>query len=139
MFTSVVNRSANAYKRVSVETRVDNATPHKLVTLLFDALQQALSSACFALKNGDIPAKCKHVSHAVRILEEGLIAPLNLEDGGELAGNLYALYGYCVQRLTMANVRNDVAILEEVQRIVEPVASGWKQINENGPADLQPV
>ena len=139
MFTSVSSRSASAYKRVGIETSVDNADPHKLVVLLFDALSQALGGARLAIQGGDIPAKCKHINHAVRILEEGLIAPLNLEEGGELASNLHALYTYCVQRLTVANIRNDVAIIEEVQRVMEPISSGWKQINGNGPAYLQPV
>jgi flagellar protein FliS len=75
----------------------------------------------------------------VRIFEEGLIAPLNLEQGGEIAANLSALYGYCVTRLTLANVKNDVAGLEEVSRLIEPVASSWKQINGQRPAYLQPV
>jgi flagellar protein FliS len=139
MFTSVSSRSASAYKRVGIETSVDNADPHKLVVLLFDALTQTLGSARLAMQNGDIPAKCKHISHAVRIFEEGLIAPLNLQEGGELAANLHDLYSYCVQRLTIANIRNDISIIEEVQRVMEPISSGWKQINGNGPAYLQPV
>ncbi|WP_293662709.1 flagellar export chaperone FliS [Rhodoferax sp. OV413] len=139
MFTSVSSRSASAYKRVGVETSVDNADPHKLVALLFDALHTALGGARFAMQNGDIAAKCKHISHAVRIFEEGLIAPLNLQEGGDIAANLHDLYTYCVQRLTMANIRNDASIIEEVQRVIEPVSSGWKQINGKGPAYLQPV
>jgi flagellar protein FliS len=139
MFTSVSARSASAYKRVGIETSVDNADPHKLVDLLFDALQQALGSGRLAMQNGDIPSKCKHINHAVRILEEGLIAPLNLEQGGDIAGNLSALYVYCVNRLTIANIKNDVTALEEVSRLIEPIASGWKQINGQGPAYLQPV
>jgi flagellar protein FliS len=76
---------------------------------------------------------------AVRILEEGLIAPLNLEEGGELAANLHNLYRYCVTQATLANVRNDVNGLEEVSRLIELVASGWKQIDGTGPAYLQAV
>jgi flagellar secretion chaperone FliS len=139
MFTSVSARSASAYKRVGIETSVDHADPHKLVVLLFDALLQTLGAGRLAMQNGDIPAKCKHINHAVRIFEEGLIAPLNLEQGGEIAANLSALYGYCVTRLTLANVKNDVAGLEEVSRLIEPVASSWKQINGQRPAYLQPV
>ncbi|CAM8634562.1 FliS Flagellin-specific chaperone FliS [Comamonadaceae bacterium] len=139
MFTSVSSRSASAYKRVGIETSVDNADPHKLVVLLFDALNQALGGARLAIQNGDVPGKCKHINHAVRIFEEGLIAPLNLQEGGELAANLHSLYTYCVQRLTIANIKNDISIIEEVQRVMEPVSSGWKQINGNGPAYLQPV
>ena len=139
MFTSVNSRSASAYKRVSIETSVDNADPHKLVCLLFDALQQAVGSARLAMDRGDIPTKCKQIGTAVRILEEGLICALNLDEGGDLANNLQNLYRYCVTRLMQGNARNDVGALEEVGRLIEPIASGWKQINGQGPAYLRSV
>nr|WP_315465650.1 flagellar export chaperone FliS [uncultured Rhodoferax sp.] len=139
MFTSVSNRSAAAYKRVDAETSVDAANPHKLVSLLFGALQQALASARIAMVAGDVQAKCKHISHAVRILEEGLIAPLDFENGGELAANLGALYDYCVRQLTLSNLRNDMALLDEVGELLADVASGWAQIGAQGPAYLQSV
>lgn len=128
MFTSVSNRSAAAYKRVDTETSVDGADAHKLVVLLFGALQQALGGAKLAMQRGDIPVKCKHISHAVRIFEEGLIAPLNLDAGGEVAANLQSLYRYCVKRLTHANMRNDVDAVDEVMGLVDTVADGWKQM-----------
>jgi flagellar protein FliS len=128
MYTSVSTRSASAYKKVSIETSVDQADPHHLVDMLFDGLLHAAGAAREALKRGDIQAKCQHIVTAVRILEEGLKGGLNLEQGGELAANLQGLYGYCVVRLTQANARNDDAALEEVIRLIAPVAQGWKQI-----------
>jgi flagellar protein FliS len=139
MFSSVASRSASAYKRVSVETSVDNADPHHLVSLLFDALQQALAGARQAIQQGDIPTKVKQIGTAMRILEEGLKAPLNLQEGGELAANLNDLYDYCVRRVILANARNDAGALEEVSNLIGQVASGWKQINGQRPAYLQPV
>lgn len=139
MFTSVSSRSAAAYKRASVEASVDMADPHQLVTLLFDALQRALGAAKLSLQAGDIPGKCKQITNAIAILDEGLKAPLDLENGGEIAQNLHALYEYCVTRLVMANAKNDVAGIDEVSRLMEPVISGWKQIRGEGPAYLRPV
>jgi flagellar protein FliS len=139
MFTSVSSRSAAAYKKASVEASVDFADPHKLVTLLFEALQRTIGSAKLAMQAGDVPAKCTHIGNAIRILEEGLKAPLDLEKGGEIAANLNALYEYCVTRLLMANVRNEIAALDEVSKLIEPVVSGWKQIEGKGPAYLRPV
>ena len=104
------------------------ANPHHLVSMLFDALLVAVGSARSAMQRGDIKLKCQQIVVAVRILEEGLKCGLNLEQGGELAANLHNLYGYCVLRLTQANARNDEAALLEVARLIEPVASGWKQI-----------
>ncbi len=139
MFSSVSARSASAYKRASIEASVDMADPHQLVNLLFDALQRAIGSAKLAIQASDVPAKCKQISDAVRILEEGLKAPLDMENGGDLAVNLDALYTYCAARLVLANLKNDVVILDEVNALIAQISGGWKQINGRGPAYLQPV
>ena len=62
MFTSVSSRSASAYKRVGIETSVDNADPHKLVVLLFDALNQALGGARLAFRTVMFLPSCKHIT-----------------------------------------------------------------------------
>jgi flagellar protein FliS len=128
MFTSVGTRSANAYKKFSVEAGVAQADSHKLVEMLFEGLLSNVGAARAALERGDIKAKCQHVVTAVRILEEGLQGSLNLEEGGVLAANLRSLYDYAVLRLTQANARNDDALLQEVLAVMAPIADGWKQI-----------
>lgn len=128
MFTHRASKPASAYKQVSVETSVDQATPHHLVEMLFDGLLVAVGAARGAMQRGDIKTKCKQIVVAVRILDEGLKCALNLEQGGELASNLDRLYGYCVVRLTQANARNDDAALAEVQSLIEPLATSWKRI-----------
>lgn len=139
MFTSVSARSASAYKKASVEASVDLADPHQLVVLLFDALQRHLNMAKIAMESKDIVTKCTQIGNAISILEEGLRAPLDLQNGGEIAANLDNLYAYCVTRLVAANLRNDKEAVEEVGRLIEPIASGWKQIKGNGPAYLRPI
>ena len=42
-------------------------------------------------------------------------------------------------RLTHANLRNDMAALEEVHGLITPIAQSWKLIQGNGPAYLQSV
>lgn len=130
MFTSVSHRSASAYQRVDVETSISQASPHQLISLLFEGLFQAVGAASAALKRGDIVAKCAQITKAVRIIDEGLKPALNMTQGGELASNLDAVYGYCVTRLTLANLTNDERALEDVVRVMTPVATGWKQIGD---------
>lgn len=139
MFTSVSTRSASAYRKVSLETSVDQADPHHLVDMLFDGLLHAIGGARAALKRGDIKAKCQHIVTAVRILEEGLKGGLNLNDGGGLAANLMDLYNYCVLRLTQANARNDDLAMEEVVRLISPLADGWKQIGGTAGGAARPM
>lgn len=130
MFTSVSHRSASAYQRVDVETSISQASPHQLISLLFEGLFQAVGAASAALKRGDIVAKCAQITKAVRIIDEGLKPALNMSQGGDLASNLDAVYGYCVTRLTLANLTNDDRELADVVRVMTPVATGWKQIGD---------
>lgn len=126
-----------AYRQVGVEMNVAQASPHELVSLLFDGLHSALGQAQAAMARGDIPGKGKQIGIAVRIIEEGLHGALNLEQGGALARNLKDLYAYCVVRLTHANAHNDAQALSEVQKLIETVSTSWKAIGSTQATQLQ--
>ena len=130
MYTPVSSRAANAYRQIGVQSGIDGATPHQLVQMLFDGLLQSLNAARGALQRGEIENKGAHIGKSVRILEEGLKGALNPVQGGELAVNLGTLYDYCISRLTMANLRNDLALVEEVVGLIEPVAQGRKEMGQ---------
>ncbi len=125
MFATHSPRAASAYQRINVETSIHTIDQHQLVALLYQGALGAIASARGAMARGDVLGKCSAISKAIRIIEEGLNTGLDRVDGGELAQNLGALYDYCVLRLTLANVRNDDAIMQEVQRLIEPVAQAW--------------
>ena len=125
MFATHSPRAASAYQRINVETSMHTMDQHQLVALLYQGALGAIASARGAMARGDVLGKCSAISKAIRIIEEGLNTGLERVDGGELAQNLGALYDYCVLRLTLANVRNDDAIMQEVQRLIEPVAQAW--------------
>lgn len=119
---------ANAYRQIGTETGVAGATPHKLVAMLFDGFMETLAHAKGAMRAGRIEAKCQAISKAVRIVDEGLRGSLDLKGGGKLAQDLYDLYGYLVMRLTLCNVRNDEAGLDECQRLMQPLREAWISI-----------
>ena len=128
MFTPVSARAASAYKRVGAQTSIEGASPHQVICLLFEALVQSLNSARGALARGDMELKGQSISKAVRILEEGLKAALDVESGGDLAVNLRGVYNYSILRLTTANLKNDIALIEEVTQLIAPVFDAWKSI-----------
>lgn len=128
MFTPVSARAASAYKRVGAQTSVEGASPHQVICLLFEALVQSLNSARGCLSRGDIDGKGQSIGKAVRILEEGLKAGLDVESGGDLAVNLRGLYNYSILRLTTANLKNDITLIEEVTQLIVPVFDAWKSI-----------
>ncbi len=129
-FASSPKRTApgGAYRQIGISTAVDGASPHKLVSLLFDALLSDIASARGAMARGDIAEKGRAIGHAVRILQEGLIAPLDMQAGGALASNLHDVYDYVVIRLTQANLKNDPQALIECHALLTPIQDAWSQI-----------
>ena len=121
-------RPAVLYAQVGVETRVSGASPHELVALLFDGYMEALAQARGAMAEQRHADKGVAIGRAVRIVEEGLRAGLDLKAGGSLARDLDDLYQYLARRLTWANLRNDPAALEECRRLVLPLQEAWASI-----------
>lgn len=134
MFSSPGFNRANAYRQVGAHAAVENASPHALIQMLFYGLFQCLHAARGAIERGEIEEKGRHLGKAVRILQEGLVAGLDLEKGGELAANLKLLYDYSVKQLTQANVHNNAELVAEVINVLQPVAQGWKEIGPQGNA-----
>ncbi|MEO5696566.1 MAG: flagellar export chaperone FliS [Burkholderiaceae bacterium] len=120
--------SANAYHDIGATTSLDGASPHKLVSLLYSALATQVATARGALSRRDIPAKARAISHAARIVDEGLRMPLDLAQGGAIAANLADLYEYLIQQLTQANLKSDDATLAECARLIETLREGWDGI-----------
>lgn len=119
---------ASTYSRVGVETGVTEASPHRLVAMLFDGAIESIHQARGALASRDIAAKGQAIGKAVRIVDEGLKGGLDRSAGGQLATDLSALYDYLLRRLTEANLRNDDAALAECSTLLDAVRQGWNGI-----------
>ena len=126
----------NAYARVGVESAVMSASPHQLIVLLFDGAMSALVRARLFMEQGEIVAKGEALSKAINIIDNGLKAGLDNEQGGEIATNLSSLYDYMVRRLLQANLHNDSQAIEEVEGLLSDIADAWKQISPQ-PAHAQ--
>lgn len=120
--------AAKAYGEVALQSGIAASSPHKLVDMLFDGLIDSINRGRGAMARGEVEEKGKALGKAARILEEGLKAGLNLEQGGELADNLRNVYDFCIIELTNANLKNDEKKLLEVLKVIEPIASAWKEI-----------
>lgn len=118
----------NAYKDVGLQTSVMGADSHKLVSMLYQGALLAISEAKYEMQNRHMEAKGKAISKAISIIGEGLQASLDLKAGGEIAQNLFGLYGYMVKRLTDANINNDPSMLDEVTRLLAEIQDAWNTI-----------
>ncbi|MDD5335621.1 MAG: flagellar export chaperone FliS [Rhodoferax sp.] len=130
---AMARSGASTYARVGLETGVMSASPHQLITLLFNGVKTAISMARHHMLSGEIVAKGKAISKAINIIDNGLKtsfeAPAGDAAGAALVANLLALYDYIGQRLLLANLRNDPALLDEAERLLETVSSAWLEVD----------
>lgn len=118
-----MSMSAQAYKdyyRTSIETM----TPGKLLLMLYDGAIKKLTQAREAIENKDIATAHVHIITVQKIVVE-LMTTLNMEY--KISENLYALYDYMYNQLVAANVKKDVALLDEVQEFMMDLRQTWDQ------------
>ena len=131
-------RGAAQYRTVSNHGLVAEASPARLVQIMFEQILANLATAqgCMAriennLPLNDVITKGKSLGKAIRLIDQ-LNATLDMERGQKIAENLRALYVYMLARLTLANVTNDAAIVSEVASLIQKVKTGWDQIVTDG-------
>lgn len=124
----MMHNPAQSYARVGIDAVVETADPHDLILMLFDGAMAAVSMARIHMEAGEIPQKGAAISKAIDLITNGLQASLDQEAGGELADRLAALYDYMAQRLLFANLKNNVATLNEVMELLTGLRDAWAQI-----------
>ncbi|HET8708365.1 MAG TPA: flagellar export chaperone FliS [Pseudomonadales bacterium] len=132
-------RAMNAYTKQNVESAIAGASPHQLISMLYDGAIRFINTAKFHMQSGDIPQKGLAISRAIGCIESGLRGALNKEAGGGLADNLDALYDYMSNKLLMANIKNDLAALDEVTTLLHELKDGWDQIGMQTEPQKAPV
>ena len=128
------NRGAAQYRAVSSHGLVADASPTRLVQIMFEHILSNLATAHGCMERiednrpvSDVVAKGTALGKAIRLINH-LNGTLDMERGGEVAESLRALYVYILARLTLANAANDPAIVAEASRLVREVKIGWDQI-----------
>jgi flagellar protein FliS len=125
-----LKQALNAYGQNNLEIEVEQASPHKLILMLFEGGLKALAMAKLHIQHHEVGPKGAAISKAIAIIEEGLRSSLDKERGGELAANLDSLYDYMSFRLLEANIRNDLDALEEVRTLMTQLRDAWAAIDK---------
>lgn len=115
------------YQSVNTDILVSDASPHRLIQMLMDGGLSRLAQARGALEHGQLAVKGELIGKAISIVG-GLRGALDMERGGEVAINLDRLYEYMGNRLVEANAKADMAIIDEVSRLMRTIKSGWDGI-----------
>ena len=121
---------AKAYANTAIESIVSEASPHKLVEILYENAIKNLKLAKIFIEQKNFEKKAFHLNKALSIITE-LRSGVDMERGKEVAENLVALYDYCYRTTFQASIKNEVGFIEEVISLLEPVAEAWQQMPDN--------
>jgi len=122
-------KALRAYQKVNSHAQISEASPHRLIQMLFEGGLDRLAQAKGALSRGDIAQKCLFITKSIDIIT-GLRQGLNEEKAEDPATiqQLDSLYEYMNSQLLKANLNNDPEIIDEVVRLLTTLKSGWDAI-----------
>ncbi len=124
----------NAYASVGLETGVVDASPLKLIVMLYDGAITACIHAQQAMAQQDIAKKGQYITQAVTIIESGLRTCLDKRAGGDIAQNLDQLYQYMTRSLMEASVRLDAQLVQEIQQLLMELKGAWEALEKSAVA-----
>lgn len=120
------------------QTQVSTTTQGDLLIMLFDAALKFLAQAKEKMAEKNYAQKGILISKALDILTE-LQGTLNINKGGELADRLQKLYFFCSSRLLTANLKMDVAKVDEVIHILTGLREAFNEANGKAPTKVVPT
>ena len=120
-------RAAKMYRQVDLES----ASKSQILDRLYLRFLRDCEDAKDAISGGDVPARARCINHGNQIIME-LVAALDHELAPELCGNLAALYDYVLDRLNLANVKNEGSFLDEASAVVSQLREAFEEASRAG-------
>ena len=115
------------YQNVDLASRIEAATPHRLVAILLEELMKSLDAMAAACRVSDFVQRGMRQSRALSILH-GLEGSLDYEKGGDVAVSLAAIYARGRQMVLAAGRDNDSEMLVKAREMIGEIASAWDEI-----------
>lgn len=117
--------SASAYQMYK-RTQVSTASQGDLLLMLFDGAVKFARQGRELIERKEYAAANEKLQRTQNIVSE-LISSLNL-DTGQIAQDLYQLYRYIHERLVQANIKKDLAQLDEAIQMLDDFRDTWRQV-----------
>lgn len=119
--------ASRRYAAIDAGSKIEGATPHQLVKILFDELMLAMESSALSMTAGDsVKARDKQI-RALTLLH-ALDSSLDFENGGDVALSLGVVYREVRQRMLAAVPANDAERMMSAHAVIGDIASAWGQI-----------
>ena len=112
----------NTYKNNSVNF----ASKDQLLLMLVDGAAKFCKIGRQAILDKDVKKAHENIVKTQNIFYE-LMVTLDVSKGGEWAESLMKVYDFIVRRLTDANIKKSVEIMNEIIPLIEDVRDTWNE------------
>jgi flagellar secretion chaperone FliS len=116
------NNAYNAYKNNSV----NYASREQLLLMLLDGAVKFSKIGRQAIVDKEVKKAHENLVKTQNIFYE-LMATLDVNTGGEWSRSLMSVYDFIARRLTDANIKKDVEIMNEIIPLIEDVRDTWNE------------
>ena len=115
------------YRNIENATRLEGASPHKLIAILFEELLRAVDATKLAMERGDMARQADRQAHALSILQ-ALDASLDKVRGGEVAANLSRIYKEGSRLIATGTREKRADLILRARDMLGEIASAWENI-----------
>lgn len=115
------------YRTIDMSSRLEGASPHRLVAILFEELLRAIEAAQAAARKGDRGKRAERQARALSILH-ALEASLDFQKGGEIATSLASIYREARRLIALGSSENRPEPVEQARAMLAEIASAWESI-----------
>lgn len=117
----------SGYQNNYLANEVMQASPKRLIELLLEGCIKNLKQATLAIEQKKLSLANDKLVRAQDIITE-LRYSVNEEAGGEVAQQFIQMYDFIENHLVQANIKKDVTIIAQAQKLVEELLDTWKQV-----------
>ena len=119
----------NGYVNQYQQNQIATASKEQILLMLYDGAIRFAQLAKMAIDENDMAKKGKYIGKSMAIISE-FSTSLDHQIGGDIAGDLDALYGYMLKELSQANIDNNKAPIEIVITLLKDLRQTWAEAIE---------
>jgi len=125
--SGLAGSASRRYAAIHAGSRVESASPHGLVKILFDELLLAIDAVSVALDQADTGKANDKNMRALSIVQ-ALDSSLDFDKGGDVALSLAQIYRETKRLMLVAIQTGNGAESRKAHAIISEIADAWSQI-----------
>ena len=120
-------KGINAYQSVGGRDQATTADPYQLIQMLMNGALQKLAVGKGAIERNDLTVKSENLTKALSIVS-ALQESLDMNVGGDVAGNMFDLYDYVKRQIIEAMTAKTTEAVDNSLMVMRSLKEGWDAI-----------